>query len=198
MGCPQDKDISQMLIHQCGFLQLDQPPHGGDHCYTAILSSEPMGDSEYLAPVRDGYHSIIARSLQHNIFPGYFHGKCAPLGTAVPGCPNPDCPVVCGTPGSMVHFYSKLVSIAFETVRADLWVHSKPGSGARKAVERRVLARASGTRNGRSCRSKDGVRRELRSILTGLAGRLAEQCGGPPLSKCNWAQSMKQYILTFP
>ena len=33
------------------------------------------------------------------------------------GCPNPDCPVVCGTPGSLVHFYPKLRYIVFNNTR---------------------------------------------------------------------------------
>ncbi|KAF9078819.1 hypothetical protein BDP27DRAFT_1356597 [Rhodocollybia butyracea] len=67
-----------------------------------------------------GYSKRAYEALEYALFPCFFHGKCqrpSPNGTLAdpPGCPNPDCPVVCGTPGSMVHFYSNFTSIAFRT-----------------------------------------------------------------------------------
>ncbi|KAJ3788512.1 hypothetical protein GGU10DRAFT_108249 [Lentinula aff. detonsa] len=70
--------------------------------------------------LKDAYAKVAYASLENAIFPSYFHGKCQQRtanGTLVnpPGCPNPDCPVVCGTPGSMVHFFPVLRNI---TVKA--------------------------------------------------------------------------------
>ena len=60
-------------------------------------------------------------SLENAIFPSYFHGKCQRFskdGQDPPGCPDPDCPVVCGTPGSLVHFYSTLRFIAYNDTKS--------------------------------------------------------------------------------
>ncbi|KAG0702032.1 hypothetical protein DFH29DRAFT_999676 [Suillus ampliporus] len=59
----------------------------------------------YFTPVMEAYKSTAYASLEKAIFPSFFHGKCqGPDGVNPPGCPNPDCATVCGTPGSMVHF----------------------------------------------------------------------------------------------
>ncbi|KAJ3974055.1 hypothetical protein EV361DRAFT_896716 [Lentinula raphanica] len=70
--------------------------------------------------LEDAYAKVAYSYLEHAIFPSYFHGKCQQHtvnGTLAnpPGCPNPDCPVVCGTPGSMVHFFSVLRNITVKT-----------------------------------------------------------------------------------
>lgn len=83
--------------------------------------------------------------MRHAIFPSFFHGKCQrPDGTLPSGCPNPDCATVCGTPGSLVHFYPKLRYIAFNATRHALTVLTSPRTGgdAYAAVEERVLADA--------------------------------------------------------
>jgi len=78
--------------------------------------------------------------METAIFPRYFHGKCQRDGVEPPGCPNPDCPVVCGTPGSLIHFYPKLCSIAFNETYYMLKSLTTPGSGAYEQVEKAVLA----------------------------------------------------------
>lgn len=81
--------------------------------------------------------------MEHAIFPSFFHGKCQrPDGTLPPGCPNPDCATVCGTPGSLVHFYPKLRFIAHNRTRNALAALVAPGSDAYAAVEELVLADA--------------------------------------------------------
>lgn len=79
--------------------------------------------------------------METAIFPSYFHGKCQRFskdGQDPPGCPNPDCPVVCGTPGSLVHFYSTLRFIAFNDTRNLLEGFVKPGSHPFKQIEQLV------------------------------------------------------------
>lgn len=67
---------------------------------------------QYLQPIYDCIDASAFNETLTAVFPGKFHGKCQINGVNPPGCPNPDCPVVCGTPGSMVHFYdSDLVPI---------------------------------------------------------------------------------------
>jgi hypothetical protein len=49
-------------------------------------------------------------------------------------CPDPDCPVVGDTPGSLVHFYSVLRSIAFNQTCKTLSSLATPGSGVYEQV----------------------------------------------------------------
>ena len=51
------------------------------------------------------------------------------------GCPNPDCPVVCGTPGSLVHFYSTLRYIAYNDTRNLLEKLVAPNSETSKMMQ---------------------------------------------------------------
>lgn len=80
--------------------------------------------------------------METAIFPHYFHGKCARNGVDPPGCPNPDCPVVCGTPGSMVHFFPTLRFIAYNETRTRLEAAVAPGSDAYQQIEQNVLSAA--------------------------------------------------------
>ena len=78
--------------------------------------------------------------MEAAIFPHYFHGKCLDSSGQEPaGCPNPDCPIVCGTPGSLVHFFPKLRYIAFNQTYHLLQALATPGSPTYAAVERSVL-----------------------------------------------------------
>lgn len=80
--------------------------------------------------------------IETAIFKDYFHGKCEDPDTGIdpPGCPKSDCDVVCGTPGSMVHFYSKLRYLAFDA-NIDLFSDIvAPGSDTYKKIEKAVLA----------------------------------------------------------
>ncbi|KAF6764383.1 hypothetical protein DFP72DRAFT_999420 [Ephemerocybe angulata] len=84
----------------------------------------------YLDPLVLAYNDQAYAIMEKAIFPGFFHGKCQDPSTGFnpPGCPNPDCPVVCGTPGSMVHFYSRLRYIAYNTTWHLLHDLAKPGT----------------------------------------------------------------------
>ncbi|KIK68573.1 hypothetical protein GYMLUDRAFT_725363 [Collybiopsis luxurians FD-317 M1] len=113
-----------------------------DQLNTQLSATFPNNDNcaSHLLPA---YHNIAYPSLEYAIFPSYFHGKCqrpSPNGNGSmidpPGCPNPDCPVVCGTPGSMVHFYSTLSNITYQANVSILKNITVPGSEGCKSVER--------------------------------------------------------------
>ncbi|THH11920.1 hypothetical protein EW145_g360 [Phellinidium pouzarii] len=94
-----------------------------------------------MQPVVAAYSNVSYDSLETAIFPSYFHGKCQRFskdGQDPPGCPDPDCPVVCGTPGSLVHFYPTLRYIAFNSTRETLTDIMKTGSPAYVQVEERI------------------------------------------------------------
>ncbi|KAI1784539.1 hypothetical protein LXA43DRAFT_209360 [Ganoderma leucocontextum] len=108
---------------------------------THILS-HPSVDTTmtYLAPILTAYHDQAYHNMETGIFPSYFHGKCLDKsGQEPPGCPNPDCPVVCGTPGSLVHFFPKLRYIAFNQTCHLLQKLSSPNSPTYNRVETLVL-----------------------------------------------------------
>jgi hypothetical protein len=124
------------------------------------------------------------------------------------GCPNPDCPVVCGTPGSLVHFYGKLRSIAYDETSQLLVKLASPGSDSYKAVEKAVLADADvdggaheRMRYQRATvsmhRRADSVQDGLRDILEGIGKLLGIACG-EGLAACSWEEAMKVFILSFP
>jgi hypothetical protein len=161
---------------------------------------------KYLAPLIDAYNKAAYAALENAIFPSYFHGKCQNADGVDPkGCPNPDCPVVCGTPGSLVHFYAKLRSIAYEETSKMLVTLSSPGSDSYKAVERAVLADAGGgernRRYGRAAvpmsRRADSLQDGLRAIMEEIEKLLEEACG-EGLAACSWEVAMKEFILSFP
>ena len=106
-----------------------------------ILPSHPdvTTATSYLAPLLSTYDDVAYTGMETAIFPHYFHGKCARDGADPPGCPNPDCPVVCGTPGSMVHFFPTLRFIAYNETRARIEAAVAPGSDAYQQVEQNVL-----------------------------------------------------------
>lgn len=176
----------------------------------------------YLLPVLAYYKNISYSSMETAIFPSYFHGKCQRNGVDPVGCPNPDCPVVCGTPGSLVHFYSKLQYIAFNETTSLLGSLCSPGSDTYAEVERTVLRDASRParrmlRYTRSMthpipgidshttsgfpfakRDQNAMKAQLKNILHQLPTLMQEQCGGRSLSDCSWETDMKKYILSFP
>ena len=87
----------------------------------------------FVQPILAAYSNISYNTLETAIFPSYFHGKCQRFskdGQDPPGCPDPDCPVVCGTPGSLVHFYSTLRYIVFNSTQHTLTALGSPGSDA--------------------------------------------------------------------
>ena len=109
-----------------------------------IPSHPPVSTSRtYLEPILTAYHKAAYQGLETAIFPHYFHGKCLDASGKEPdGCPNPDCPIVCGTPGSLVHFFPKLRYIAFNQTYHQLQELSTPGNSAYEQVEQAVLAAA--------------------------------------------------------
>ncbi|KAI0035816.1 hypothetical protein K488DRAFT_76384 [Vararia minispora EC-137] len=161
----------------------------------------------YLRPMFTAYDNNSYDGMEHAIFPSFFHGKCQRNGVDPPGCPNPDCPVVCGTPGSLVHFFPTLRYIAFNQTRSLLEKITKPGFGpydeAENAIER--AAAGSGARRTMHARAKaEQVRQGLRDIMKGVPGKLEQACGGDAadtpegLPGCSWEREMKEYILTWP
>ena len=89
----------------------------------------------YLQPIKSAYEESSYEGMKTAIFPSYFHGKCQRDGVDPPGCPNPDCPVVCGTPGSLVHFYPKLRFIAYDHTRNTMQQLCSPGNKAYEQSE---------------------------------------------------------------
>ncbi|KAF8903928.1 hypothetical protein CPB84DRAFT_1835794 [Gymnopilus junonius] len=125
-------DIASQSIADTIFSRLVQNPKAG---IPAIA---------YISPIIDEYHKRAEDNMRTTIFKTYFHGKCQdPVTNIDPdGCPNPDCPVVCGTPGSMVHFYSVFRYRAFNST-VNTWNDIiDSDSTPYKLVERAVLAAA--------------------------------------------------------
>lgn len=177
---------------------------------TQITHSQTSSPLKYLTPLIDAYNKAAYPGLETAIFPSYFHGKCQNKdGTEPEGCPNPDCPVVCGTPGSLVHFYGKLRTIAYEETSKILATLARPGSESYMAVEKAVLADADAGghrhrtvgRYGRVgvpiTRRADGARAELKKIMKQMAPLLEKACGENQMA-CSWEEIMKPYILSFP
>ena len=111
-------------------------------------------------PILTAYSGTSYDALENAIFPSYFHGKCQRFskdGQDPPGCPNPDCPVVCGTPGSMVHFYSTLRYIAFNSTKTTLESLATPGNEAYEKVDAQV-------------REAQGVRKRSSVATRGMSG----------------------------
>ncbi|KAF8348633.1 hypothetical protein F5887DRAFT_879773 [Amanita rubescens] len=138
---------------------------------------------DYLAPILTGYHDKAPATLQNAIFAGYFHGKCqrnvyAANGTLIgyadpPGCPNPDCPVVCGTPGSMVHHYPILEQIALKSIVELLEALVKPGSETYKQVEDNVLG---AVQKRRYFAGDTKNKEELQLVLGGIGKDMEKEC----------------------
>lgn len=154
--------------------------------------------------------------MENAIFKSYFHGKCQDPTTGIDptGCPNPDCPVVCGTPGSIVHFYSKFRSLAFEATVHLFDEITKPSSAAYHKFEEGVISATSSSSSvgnkqrivrfmrktawlaesrvdfGKSKRiekradSKD-IRNKLQTILQKFQSELETTCGGKGESDSN-------------
>ena len=102
--------------------------------------------------------------MENTIFKTYFHGKCQDPVTNIdpPGCPNPDCPVVCGTPGSMVHFYPVFRYRAFNST-VNLWNEIiDTDSTQYKLVERAVLAAGTSSSSTPNRQRRTQLRRFMR------------------------------------
>ncbi|TFK21345.1 hypothetical protein FA15DRAFT_598021 [Coprinopsis marcescibilis] len=204
------------------FLLSDLAERIDDEFFPGLSPPPPV---DYLAPLRSAYDTQKGAALRKAIFPSFFHGKCQDPATGInpAGCPNPDCPVVCGTPGSMVHFYSRLRFIAFNETWHLLHRIAKPDSGVFREVQQniedaqtrysRAQRRDSNLVFGRrgldwgvsnSRRANGGVKSTLEGIINGIRFSLERLCGGSGdgrtngLPYCSWENEMKEYILTFP
>lgn len=102
----------------------------------------------FFHPILTTYRDTSYDDMRTAIFPSYFHGKCQRNGVDPQGCPNPDCPVVCGTPGSLVHFFPTLRSIAFKSTRDTLQRLCSPSSDEYKQTEHAVARAATTIRKG--------------------------------------------------
>ncbi|KAK7058433.1 hypothetical protein VNI00_002067 [Paramarasmius palmivorus] len=86
-----------------------------------------IGVSKCLQPMRIAYNDTVSESIKHDVFK-LFKGKCQRNGVEPEGCPNPSCPVICGTPGSMCYHYDKLEDLAFNAVHSILYNITQPTS----------------------------------------------------------------------
>ncbi|KAK0238138.1 hypothetical protein EDD85DRAFT_1023264 [Armillaria nabsnona] len=110
--------------------------------YTLLDIPCPSDDSQLLAPIEPllgAFESDAPPRFQQNIFPGYFHGKCQVNGVDPVGCPNPDCAVVCGTPGSLIHYYEKLLDIVCDSTTTVCQNMTSPHSNVYQAIEKSML-----------------------------------------------------------
>ncbi|KAL0959673.1 hypothetical protein HGRIS_011372 [Hohenbuehelia grisea] len=114
-----------------------------------ILSNIPLSastertDYYYVSPILEDFDLDAYKILVNSLFRENFHGKCLDSNGVQPaGCPNPDCAIICGTPGSMVHFYPKVVQIVFDSLRDHLAGLVAPGTDTRKRMEKMILADA--------------------------------------------------------
>ncbi|KDQ07179.1 hypothetical protein BOTBODRAFT_180930 [Botryobasidium botryosum FD-172 SS1] len=158
-----------------------------------------------IEPFLEAYERDAYSRAEQAIFPGFFHGKCQRDGVDPPGCPIPDCAVICGTPGSLVHFYSTLTWIAFNTTADGITdtfrpAHSKPRAQLLQAV---LSARRTHARDYHGAFMSDKhVEGVLDDILKKDVGRdgLAKECqkGGDALGACSWKGPMVEFISTFP
>ena len=163
---------------------------------------------QYLYPITSAYKDSSYDGMRTAIFPNYFHGKCQRNGIDPPGCPNPDCPVICGTPGSLVHFFPTLRFIAYNYTRGTLQRLCSPGNHAYERTERSIVQAAAGPRGrggerrrvpwfeyavaraggglseGRDFsytrRQEEGVKKRLEEIMRQGANLLEQACGGHP------------------
>ncbi|CDO70992.1 hypothetical protein BN946_scf184830.g24 [Trametes cinnabarina] len=117
-----------------------------------LIPGHPDTDTSlrYLQPIVSAYKKQAYQGMEKAIFPSYFHGKCLDAqGNEPDGCPNPDCAIVCGTPGSLVHFYSKLRFLVFNQTYHLLQNLATPGTDAYQQVEQAVMDAAASSRGDR-------------------------------------------------
>ncbi|KAF7360488.1 hypothetical protein MVEN_00779500 [Mycena venus] len=186
-----------------------------------LSGSAPVSPPSLMIPITNCYSNNSWSAMRQNIFPGYFHGKCLDRnGNEPAGCPNPNCPIVCGTPGSMVHFYSIFVSIAHNTTCSSLMSCADPNSESYRALEKRVTTHMSESRlqtgpgpqilryrrpsvfedekPAASPITKKDIEPALTRILAKFPEVLVKCCGGSDLPSCTWARQMHALILSYP
>ncbi|KAK7012669.1 hypothetical protein R3P38DRAFT_3017141 [Favolaschia claudopus] len=187
----------------------------------SVPGSPTISIPTLLQPMTTCYNNISFDALETALFPHFFHGKCLDAdGNEPDGCPDPDCPIVCGTPGSIVHFYSMWYHISYNTTVASFSSCADPRSTQYKTLQKRILAHLpkSKTETGpgpqvlRSRRSgvsdhdeastslilEEHVGSSLKHILARFPQRLEECCGGAKIPSCIWEKQMKKLVLSFP
>ncbi|CAK5274801.1 unnamed protein product [Mycena citricolor] len=163
------------------------------------LACPPKQKAEILAPIFQEFSNSSYGALEAGIFPGFFHGKCQVNGVDPKGCPNPDCPVVCGTPGSIVHFYHIFRDISFNTTRSSLQAAINPHSAPfRQSLERVNSCLPSKRIRGRATMTSGALVTYMNNKLSGIPTLLLESCGGKGLPDCSWEEAMKTLLLSFP
>jgi len=179
----------------------------------ALPSHSRTRAASILQPVLSLYNRQAYESMRAAEFPGFFHGKCQVNGVDPKGCPKPDCSVVCGTPGSIYHFYSTFVHIAYNTTLYGIVDSTSPNNSTSQyhAIKKSVLndyprykhSRSFGRYSSRSQASQapkilDGILSEIFS-LANINNALEKTCGGASLPLCNWVSNgMKDYVLSWP
>ncbi|KAJ6588733.1 hypothetical protein B0H19DRAFT_1013686 [Mycena capillaripes] len=183
-----------------------------------LPGSTRISPASLMEPIFTAYNNDSYSAFERAIFPSFFHGKCLDSkGVEPAGCPNPDCRIVCGTPGSLIHFYSTLRFICFKTARDRLISSMQPNTSSYLAVEKIVtremtLQRGPGPRMLRYRRSfiseddepsaspvaQKDIASILQNTLDEASERLQKRCGGDGLQRCSWETEMKPYILSFP
>lgn len=202
--------------------------HQANEIEQTIIPSHAHAESplDYISALLSNYEQQAYLTMETGIFPSYFHGKCQlPNGPMnPPGCPNPDCPIVCGTPGSLIHFYARLRRIAFTQTRILLEDMTKPDSKTYKRVEKTVLNYANRPIPRMLQRKKDfhyetsllekraeDAKEKLAPIMRHLSSMLSDLCGGlaganvgvedavdDELPNCSWKDKMTGLILSYP
>jgi hypothetical protein len=129
---------------------------------------------------------------------------------------------VCGTPGSLVHFYSKFCSLAFDAIVHLFDEIIEPSSAAYQKCEASVISATSSAKNrqrmvrfmreadwvakprvgfykGKNVkkRAREDIRDKLQTILRQFSSKMKSICGDE-LRYCSWEAEFKQYILSFP
>ncbi|EKM77380.1 hypothetical protein AGABI1DRAFT_130463 [Agaricus bisporus var. burnettii JB137-S8] len=173
----------------------------------------------YLQPINDTFHKEAYDFIQNAIF-SRFHGKCQDVTTGINpiGCPNPSCPVICGTPGSLVYHYPELEAIVHTAVKALLVQIAKPSSPAYSNSSSRIYQAYHSNNMVRSwlrfspahvpgtygVSDRHTLNQSLSGVFRDIPSLLDNECGGPrkdaphTFPRCSWKKTMTKYILRFP
>ncbi|KAJ7064927.1 hypothetical protein C8F01DRAFT_781041 [Mycena amicta] len=193
----------------------DSPNVLNDSQGTDIISAFDLNTGvtpqSLMKPAMAAYQNVAFTNLRQDIFPGLFHGKCQNKTTNIdpPGCPKPDCAVICGTPGSMVHFYDLLCAAVHNSTLKSISESFDQHSDSFQAILVAVLGLVNnqGAAERRDLRfrrfaavapSKSEVISVLRSKMNQSGEMLERACGGPGRPSCRWEKDMKPFILSFP
>lgn len=122
-------------------------------------AARPTSGLDITQPILSAWQSTDTYyGMRTAIFPSYFHGKCLlpangssistdgadPLqeGIEAPGCPDTaNCSVVCGVPGSLVHFFPVLTQIAYNASLEALTNYTTEGDDAFDTIANNMLQR---------------------------------------------------------